>query len=58
MKQHSGFNQSPVKLVAFPKLINQIKESESNKSFLKINNISLNKDNIDIHNNSMISIIG
>jgi hypothetical protein len=41
----------PMKLVAFPKLIDQRKNNESSKSFLKINNIGLN-DNYNNNNNN------
>ena len=40
--------------MALPKLIDQIKESESTKSFIKMNNISVNE--LDQNNNSLIMI--
>lgn len=33
----------PLKVVAFPKLIDQIKDSESHKSFIKLNNVTVNE---------------
>jgi hypothetical protein len=35
---------SPIKLAGFPKLIDQIKESESNKSFIKVNSMSIQEE--------------
>ena len=35
---------SPIKLAGFPKLIDQIKESESNKSFIKVNTMSIQEE--------------